>query len=339
MLFLVATGCARADDIPVQTVPQGGKAVLLAAPCIVAPAARTDIAILPGKNEFLAVYSAPPAPYGVVEITLEAGKTVADGLGNCAGSDKKTFRISDSLVPAPSPDVVRRAFTILMTALVLALLLEQAFALLFNWRLFVELVVGKAWRTPIMFAAAYALSRQMDIDLVRDLTNAYGAVQTHRGDTLSHGLTAAILAGGSVGINHLLISLGFRSQLRPDVALKPLDATQAWLAIRIDGAAAGVKICIDDTAPSTDQLPALAGTVATVSSGPRLRHLFFPDHARFPRSGGYLVSTAKAYRISVLTAEGKFIDMDGNPVACADAVPACRFASRAVVDLQIRVVG
>ena len=329
-------GAAEADAAAIRQVQAGTQAVLLRAPCINAPPGRNDITLLSSGNEQLAVFSAPPSPYGTIAITLEVGDAAAVA-GVCAGRAKKSFVISEALPPpSTAPEVLAKAFTILMTAFVVALLLEQAFALLFNWRLFLELAVGKAWRTPIMFIAAYALSRQMGMDLITELADAYDPVHVHKNNWLTQALTAAILAGGSVGVNHLLTSLGFRSQVRPDMA-KTLDITQAWLSITVLGNSDGVKICIDEDPAPAAHVPTLAGTVGAASIATRLKDLFFPNSSRFPRAGGYLLSTTKAYRIYAITKTGKLIDIDSQLRGNAAGVPAYRFASRAIVDIPIRI--
>ena len=76
--------------------------------------------------------------------------------------------------PKLPDDILPQAFRILISAFVIAVLLESAFALVFNWRLFLEFFVGKAWRTPIMFGAALLVVRAFpQLDLIARLFAVY----------------------------------------------------------------------------------------------------------------------------------------------------------------------
>lgn len=317
----------------VRTVEAGADAVLVRAPCIVDSAGRPDLQILDGKGTKVAVFTAPRVPYEPIDITLEVGAGAASGKG-CANGEQQSFRVSDGRYATTPQAYIGKAWTVLLTAFVLALLLEQAFALLFNWRLFLELVAGRAWRTPVMFAAAYAVSYNIDLDLIRDLASAYDYKHVVISDHLTRALTAAILAGGSVGVNHLLIGLGFRSQIRADLGPTPLDATQAWVAVYVVGAAEDVRICIDVGDAGASDVPTYAGTVGRSSLRNRLKDLFFPNTARFPRTGGYLVSTTKTYHIYALTSSGMRVGVEGT-ISSATTITACKFAPRTIVDLHI----
>lgn len=59
---------------------------------------------------------------------------------------QKTFMVTMDGTPQLAEGATTHALAILMQAFVLALLLEQAFALIFKWRLVQEVLVGRAWR-------------------------------------------------------------------------------------------------------------------------------------------------------------------------------------------------
>jgi len=102
---------------------------------------------------------------------------------------------------------------------VLALLLESAFALLFNWRLFLEFFAGKAWRTPIMFVGALLVVEAFNLGPHARLFDAYNPASggaRSAGSWFTAILTAMVLAGGSAGVNRILVALGFRTQVRPE---------------------------------------------------------------------------------------------------------------------------
>lgn len=240
--------------------------------------------------------------------------------------------------PRLPDDILPQAFRILMSAFVIAVLLESAFALLFNWRLFHEFFVGKAWRTPIMFAAAVLIVRAFpQLDLLARLFAVYSGAGTAQGTWATAALTAMILAGGSVGVNRILVALGFRSQVRPEIEQRP-DDKQAWVSVRVRGAApdAGYSINFDAVDPPPPDVPTTLGILRPGAGATRLAELLFPVRGRVPRSGGIVVSTQKAYRISVtdLRSERTF-DALGRQIARPQDAPLFRFASRAIVDFDV----
>src|SRR5262249_32891646 len=157
----------------------------------------------------------------------------------------RQYIVEANAAPEVSGQALQTSFEVLVAALVLALLLESAFALLFNWRPFNALVVGRAWRTPIMLAAAWLVVSQFRFDLMAQLFNAY--YPQAAGATSSFGtslLTAMILAGGSVGVNRILTTLGFRSQVKDADEPPQLDETHAWVAVEVEPAARGRKFVV-----------------------------------------------------------------------------------------------
>lgn len=231
-----------------------------------------------------------------------------------------------------------------MAAFVIAVLLESAFALLFNWRLFLEFFVGKAWRTPIMFVAAVIIVRAFELDLVAQLFSAYNPeanATIGRGTWFTSAITGMVLAGGSVGVNRLLVALGFRSQLRPEALAPELEPTEAYVAIRVQGQGAKslcqVNMDIVDPIPAdTPRTLGFVGGSATV--GTRLAELLFPVRSRIPPSGGMRVSTTKAYRVSVTDLEdGKHSDTLGTPISRPSDSQLFAFSPKAIVDFTIRL--
>lgn len=240
--------------------------------------------------------------------------------------------------PKLPDDILPQAFRILISAFVIAVLLESAFALVFNWRLFLEFFVGKAWRTPIMFGAALLVVRAFpQLDLIARLFAVYSGSPAARGDWFTAVLTAMILAGGSVGVNRILVALGFRSQARPEVEQRP-DDKQAWVSVRVRGATpdAGYGVNFDAVDPPPPDVPTTLGILRPGAGAARVAELLFPVRGRVPRSGGIVVSTLKAYRISVtdLRTQRTF-DALGRPLDRPQDAPLFRFASRAIVDFDI----
>ena len=228
---------------------------------------------------------------------------------------------STDRTPSIPDSALSKAFNILVTAVVLALLLESACALLFNWRLFLEFFVGRAWRTPAMFGGAWLIVGIFDLDLMAALFDAYNPRADglpSKGSWFTAALTAAILAGGSAGVNRILIGLGFRSQVRPDLAEPALDEGEAWIAIQVSGKPAEVQARVDIdvldlTAAEKATVPTTVGILRPRTVPQRLMQLLWPSRSRVPPSGGRKVATANCYRITVrdLRTEGKHLRCHG----------------------------
>lgn len=326
------------------SVRPGERLVLDTASCVVAvdppPGGAVEVARV-SDTKFHAVYNAPQTETSLFAVVIETGtKPTADGKA-CEGAARKRFDISVSRAPEVPPGALEGAFRILMAAFVLAILLESAFALIFNWRLFHEFFVGKAWRTPIMFLGAFAVVRTFDLDLMEQLVRTYNpsaAAAADRDTGLTSVLSAMILAGGSVGVNRIMVALGFRSQIRPDADVPKLNETEAFVSIRVQGSSATTPYRVNmetvDSPPA--DTPTALGFVGSLNVRRRFTELLFPVRGRIPPSGGMRLSTAKAYRVSVTDlSTGKHYDTAGREIASPADSQLFRLAPRAIVDFTI----
>lgn len=241
--------------------------------------------------------------------------------GQAAGGEAVT-------VMEEGTNIYTESLAALTKLFVLAVLLESALALIFNWRVFLEFFNKRAIKTVVMFAVALTLVRTFDIDIVADLMKAYDPA-SNPGAYMSVFLTALILAGGSSGVNNLFIALGFRSRIADEAPEPP--STEAWVAILVhrDKVATGeVLVQIKDEPSGTAaKHDSIAGSI---NAKKRLRDLFFPNRNRFPTSGGHKVEAGKVYRITV---SGK--DSTGTErTALGDTYS---FAPRAIVDLNVKL--
>lgn len=239
---------------------------------------------------------------------------------------------SEGAAPAPVTENDTSIYTESIAALtklfVLAVLIESALALIFNWRVFLEFFNKRAIKTIVMFVVSLTVVRTFDIDIVADLMKIYDP-NSNPSNMMSTTLTALILAGGSSGVNNLFIALGFRSRRREQTPQPPKN--EAWIAILIhrDSAATGevlVQIS-EETSGGTAEHDSIAGSI---NARKKLRDLFFPNRNRFPSSGGYKVEAGKVYQISV---SGK--DESGNPQTALGETYS--FAPRAIVDLDVTI--
>jgi hypothetical protein len=223
-------------------------------------------------------------------------------------------------------------FKALFVLFVLAVLIESALAILFNWRPFVETFNPRAVRPLISVVVAYIFVESFDLDIVTNLVNV--ATDTAREHTsLGKALTAMIIAGGSAGVNTLLIALGYREQKTPETTRPKPPPTVAWIAVRATGKGdfGAVNVHIGSPSTADTKLP-LVGTIHG-KSRTVVRYLF-ADRGRFPRFGGYAVPAGSEIVIYLQTqsspkrsarsesytvAGGAVIDID---LALSDPQPA-----------------
>ena len=173
MLALALSSPARAaEETRTVTAPPSKLLVLDSAKCIVQTGQipGTDIVTDSTGTKHL-LYQAPATLPAPLTITAQFGS--ADQAPGCAEPTTRHYVVSiDDNTSTIPPEALGQAFRILVAAFVLAVLLESAFELLFNWRLFQEYFVGKAWRTPIMFAISLAVVDQFGFDPLARLFTA-----------------------------------------------------------------------------------------------------------------------------------------------------------------------
>lgn len=122
------------------------------------------------------------------------------------------------------------AFKILFALFVLAVVLEWGLAVLFNWRWFLEIFEAKGLKTLISVLFAYWVVAQYDLDLMTRLINILWGTK-HSSDYVSRFISALVLAGGSSGVNTMLIALGFRSVRTAEAVQPKPPPTKAWISI------------------------------------------------------------------------------------------------------------
>lgn len=297
-------------------------------------------AVVENATRTLILYTSAPDQRDDAKFTYDIGTKTLDGGKGCEGPIvNRQYTITFDAAPEVSATAMEAAFVVLATAFVLALLLESAFALLFNWRVFNVLFVGKAVRTPIMLVGALLVVQKFDLDLMASLMNAYRPMPTvATGNWFTAIVTAMILAGGSAAVNRILVALKLRSMSKDEEPPPQLDETQAWVAVQVEPKRRGDKVRVDLT-----EVPGATGITPTtigVAGGqkPTLRSLFFGDNYRVPRSGGTKVSTNKAYTITVCDLGTGFrYDVTGQRLT--DTAPATqfKFGPRAILDFHIRI--
>lgn len=221
----------------------------------------------------------------------------------------------DNVLALGDGTIYSRSLAALTILFVTAVLLENAFATIFNWRVFLTYFSSRGVRTPVMVAISLIVVNAFDLDVLANLIAAYKSagdpdpnafakmVADTTGPTSTF-VTALILAGGSAGVHRIMLGLGYRDTAPEDKATSKPPKTEAWVAIKVKRVDAVGDILVRIEAVSTPGAPeapaALAGTIS--AQRPSLAELLFRNVSRFPQNGGYSVKPNVPHRITV---EGK----------------------------------
>jgi len=229
------------------------------------------------------------------------------------------------------PDLASAATTA-ATLFLIAVLLESALALLFNWRPFIETFNARATRPLVAFLVAWLLVAAFDYDAVTQLMDAAQKTAPPRNaGTIGMILTAAILAGGSAGVNTLLVALGFREVKTPATVAPRVPPDRAWIAVHVDRTSEQGDLAVHIGPPDAANANAvpLAGVIGPASK-PRssaLGRFFLRQTGRFPAFGGFVAEAGKPcqvelrsptvpggtkllYKLSFTPAPGAIIDLN-----------------------------
>ena len=241
--------------------------------------------------------------------------------------------------------VYSSSVSVLTMLFVVALLLESAFSVIFNWRVFLTYFSTRGVKTIIMIVISFIVVYVFDFDAIASLIAAFKLPeQLPAGETkdaalaklvaeqtgaVSKFITSLILAGGSAGIYNLMVALGFRSQREAEVNPKP-PVGQAWVAVRVKRvrAAGPVNVVVAEKAQMPADVLQIAGSIQFTR--PSLKELLLRNVDRFPQNGGYVVAPNKAYVIKV---EGH----DGRGAAISTLGGTYAFAERAIVDFEVEL--
>jgi len=221
------------------------------------------------------------------------------------------------------PTVLPESGQAIVKLFVLAVLLESALALLFNWRPFVVYFDGRAVKPLVSFVVAWAVVYTFDLRDLETLLKAYGSTALG-GDGLriSQIIEAMIIAGGSSGVNTLLRNLGFRAIPTQELPPKQLDKTQAWLSVGLHRQSAVGPVYVDIQPGGT------IGTITGTMRKPGWSSFFLRDTGRLPASGGMVVDPNVQYTVSVRGADGQQNPLPSPPEQKVTLAP------RAIVDLE-----
>jgi hypothetical protein len=230
--------------------------------------------------------------------------------------------------------VYEESFKAVFLLFVLAVLLESALALIFNWRPFVENFAPRAVRPVIAFVVAFIFVNYFNLDIVSGLVNATttGAFPPSIAGKI---LTAMVIAGGSAGVNSMLIALGFRQVRTPEaVAPKPPPPNKAYISVRVTGGAAVGDLYVYLGSPPVAGAPPANPSLLGIIKGRSARNLFswfMSDRGRLPSYGGHTIDDLdREYMVKVAG-----VDASGNPVSVEKG--PFKFAGGAFIDIDVKV--
>lgn len=227
-----------------------------------------------------------------------------------AGEAEKTVEVNIRSIPSTAPDIVYGAVAkTLVLLFALAVLLESALAGVFRWRPFAEFFNPRAVRPLVAFGLSWWFVYYFDLDIVTALINASSEYTPKAINAGGQILTALVLAGGSSGINAILVALGVRQVSTPQNAPKP-PPTKAWIAVRAirdqDNRAGDIDVMIGPMHTLSDKReePPYVGAIKG-SSGSGILSFFARDRGRFPSYGGFEVEAGTEIYVVLKHANGK----------------------------------
>jgi hypothetical protein len=215
--------------------------------------AAASVVIVPPSEKVIADKSGPlkgtvsviestttPKTYSLIYLAPKTGVDFTDAVKYSDGTDH-TVLVSVTAGGEPptltSPEIYAQSFKALFVLFIIAIILESGLAVIFNWRPFIQLFDARGVKTIVSFLFAWLFVSAFDLDIVTNLVNVYSQ-KSYLINFPGTFVTALVLAGGSSGVNNLLVALGFRSVKTADQAAPKLPPTEAWISVRLIRAAA-----------------------------------------------------------------------------------------------------
>ena len=273
-----------------------------------------------------------PKTHSLIYLAPKTAVDFTDAVKYSDGTDHTVFVSVTAGTEPPTltnPDIYAQSFKALFVLFIIAVILESGLAVLFNWRPFIQLFDARGVKTIVSFLFAWLFVSAFDLDIVTNLVNVYSQ-KSYLINFPGTFVTALVLAGGSSGVNNLLVALGFRSVKTADQAAPKLPPTEAWISVRLIRAAAvgPVNVLIG----KKDEALPVSGTITGSSSTSALRRFFLRDYGRFPTAGGFAVSPGtQLYEVKL-----KGVDKEGKEIESAHWGPY-PLAPKAIVDIELRL--
>ena len=141
-------------------------------------------------------------------------------------------------------------------------------------------------KTVVAIAAGIAVTALLDLDVIALLSKAMTGTKADLA-FMGYIVTGLVLAGGSAGVNNILKSLGFRSQLTEEAKGPRPKPTEAWLAVqlkRVEAKAGPVQVFLT----RDNEGERLIGTIKGKEK-PKIFADLRTNPSRFPPVAGYAV--------------------------------------------------
>lgn len=290
-----------ADPIEVYSQPSVGSAVVRPAP----------------DKKFALVYRAPPnVDYQTALVYYRVGKQPA--------------RYEVVVSSNPWGNGYEAAFKVLFSAFVLAALIEWALSVVFNWRWFLMVFDAKGIKTIATLIVSAVIVVSFKLDIARELINILRN-SSYPSSFATWLLSALVVAGGSAGVNSLMVTLGLRS-VRTVASLQDRPPPKkAWLAVQAFKSTAGVE-SVDvrikrDGETHFNLLAKLYGLRAWGS----FRWPFFRDRSRFPNYGGFYLEPGVAFTLELEGRNKKDELLQATKVTRGPYIPA----EGAIIDVEV----
>ena len=279
--------------------------------------AKANVANVAGAVEPVANIATPPASkVGVNMITVSDAPSSAQPTLHLPGTD---------------PNVMGASGKALIKLFILAVILESALALLFNWKPFVAVFDGRGIKPLLSFVAALIVTFVFKPESFAELLAGYGSVLSPDALWLSKVLEAMVIAGGSSGVNNMLVALGFRTNLSAAQVQPKPKPTEAWIAVALHRHDAVGPVLVEvgqGTDPATVGWE-VAGTIVGKTAPRSIFAFELRDFARFPTVGGWSVKPDLPYLLR-LTGQGQ----DGRALESTAWGPHA-LMSGAIVDIDL----
>lgn len=252
-------------------------------------------------GKFRLRYAAPASGADSADFTFTVGDNATENTAKIAITD----------IPAQtamSPAAYQASFKAVFVLFVLAVLLESALALIFNWRPFVENLVPRSVKPMVALGVALLFVWTFHLDITTALVNAV------QDTTFAPGvegkiLTAMIIAGGSSGVNNMLQALGFRQVRTPENVTPKPPPNKAFISVRAIAPKAGQPAVEGPLSVYFGEQGATPAQLLGVIAGRSQKNAFswmVADRGRLPNYGGHTVDDfTKVYTLTVKTADGK----------------------------------
>ena len=185
------------------------------------------------------------------------------------------------------PKVYGEMFRILFAVFTIAVVLESALAVIFNWRLFLVYFDSRGAKTVISVVAGIVVAASLGLDVIDRLYKAMFSTGSAGLGVFGYAVTGLVLAGGSAGVNNILKALGFRSVRSEDEKEPKPRKTEAWLAVRLKRALSE-KRPVQVFLTRDNEGERLIGTI-TGTKSPSFLPLLRTNPLRFPPVAGFPV--------------------------------------------------